>query len=386
LNSSDRHLRIGIIAGEASGDILGSGLIEAIQKRYPTAQFEGIAGPRMIRAGCWPLYPGDVIAVMGIFEVLRHLPRILRTRRELLQRFLVDPPDLVIGIDSPDFNLDLELKLREAGIRTAHYVSPSVWAWRQKRVFKIARAVDLMLALFPFEAQFYRDHKVPVVCVGHPLAEMIPDKLDVAGIRAELGLDPNRPTVALLPGSRMGEVSRLGGVFLQAAAKLAAERPELQFVAPMASNKLAVHFSALIEQLAPDVDLTLIDGQSREVMGAADAIMLASGTATLEATLLRKPMVVAYRMAWLTWALLKLTGIIKAKRISLPNLLADADLVPELIQQDANPERLAKELSKALDDTVYREMLQAQFETIHHDLRKDASEQAAQAVLKVIDA
>jgi len=285
------------VAGEVSGDVLGAGLIRELKKRLPNVEFEGIAGPRMQRDGCTSLYPMDALTVMG-FEALERVPQILRIRRELAQRFLANPPDLFIGIDAPDFNLGLERRLRDGGVRTVHYVSPTVWAWRRWRIHKIKRAVDHMLALFPFEEDFYRQRSVPVTFVGHPLADVIPMRYDQGAVRKELGLPLDRRIVALLPGSRMSELRRLADVFVQTALWLYRRHPELHFVAPFASEQTKAVFEQAIERHAAQaLPITVQSFRSREAMGAADIVLCASGTATLEAALLGRPMVVTYRVS-----------------------------------------------------------------------------------------
>lgn len=376
--------RIGIVAGEASGDFLGADLMAAIKRRIPDVRFEGIAGPRMVAAGCRALYPSDKLAVMGLVEVLAHLPEILAIRRRLLQHFLRDPPDVVIGIDAPDFNLPLETKLRAAGVRTVHYVSPTVWAWRQRRVHGIAKAVDLMLTVFPFEADFYRGHGVPVRFVGHPLADAIPLESDRQAARRRLGIEAQAKVVALLPGSRRGEVQRLAGVFLGAALRCRRVHPELVFVAPMAGADVRGLFEQALAQEAPELPVTLVDGQSQQALAAADVALLASGTVALEALLLRRPMVVAYRLAPLTHWLLTRLRMLKIARYSLPNLLAGREVVPELVQDEANADNLATALLGLLEDPRRSDQLQGLFGEIHRSLRCDASAQAAVAVLELI--
>ena len=379
-------LRIGLVAGEASGDILGAGLIQAIRRRHPDAVFEGVAGPQMEAAGCKALFPAEKLSVMGLVEVLGHLPELLRIRRQLVEHFTANPPDVFIGIDAPDFNLTLEGRLRRAGIRTVHYVSPSVWAWRQGRVKKIARNVDRVLTLFPFEAQFYEEHGVPVSFVGHPLADLIPAVPDRAAARAALGLPSEGRVLALLPGSRMGEVSRLAQVFIDTARVLRARYPDLRFVVPFANRTTEAFFQATLTAAGDGLPITLLQGRSREVMTAADAVLLASGTAALEAMLLKRPMVVAYRLAPLTYFILKRLGVLKIARYSLPNLLAGQDVVAELIQHDATPERLAAAVGTLLDDDSQREEMIALFTRLHEALRRDASERAADAVLALAKA
>lgn len=370
-------LRVALVAGEASGDILGSGLMQALKAQHPDIEFMGVGGPRMEAQGLPSYFPMERLSVMGLFEVLGRLVELLLRRRRLVRTLIAERPDVFIGIDAPDFNLGLELKLRRAGIRTVHYVSPSVWAWRQKRVFKIREACDLMLTLFPFEAQFYQQHAVPVRFVGHPLANSIALEVDRAGARQALGLDPDATVVALMPGSRGGEVSRLGPLFLQAAALLNRQRPGLRFVLPCASVPRRDQLEQMLA--GQDLHLELLDGRSHEALAACDAVLIASGTATLEALLHKRPMVVAYRVANMTYRILK--RLVKSTFFSLPNLLAGRQLVPEFIQDEATAEALAEAVSALLHDG--QEQTEG-FAAIHLALRQDASTQAAEAVLQLV--
>jgi lipid-A-disaccharide synthase len=380
---TQKKLRIGIVVGEASGDILGAGLIEALraQSKLP-CEFVGVGGPRMLAAGFHSLFDMERLSVMGFVEPLKRLPELLSMRRQLREHFLHWPADLVIGIDAPDFNLGLELWLRERGIKTAHYVSPSVWAWRRGRVHKIRRAVDLMLALFPFEEQFYRDHDVPVACVGHPLADQLPLQTDVAAARAQLNLPVDRQIVALLPGSRGGEVAQMGQALLDTAAWLLQRRPELLFVLPAANAARRAQIDALLQGLPQALPLSVLDGQSQAAMAAADVVLMASGTTTLEALLLKKPMVVVYRMGAWTFALVR--KLVPLPQISLPNLLAQRELVPERLQNEVRPEVLGPLLLELLDNKAARERLAQEFLQIHQSLRRDASTRAAAALLDLV--
>ncbi len=374
---------IAMVAGEASGDILGSGLIRSLRKRYPNARFVGIGGDEMIAAGFHSLVPMERLSVMGLVEVLGRLRELFAIRARLMDYLLANPPDVLIGIDSPDFTLGVEERCRKAGIATVHYVSPSVWAWRQKRIFRIARSVDLMLTLLPFEAQFYEEHQVPVAFVGHPLAERVPMEPDTAGARSALGLDQDRPVLAILPGSRAGEVERLGGLFLETARQLQAAHPDLQLVVPCINREREMQVRALADALEVRLPLTVVRGRSREVMAAADVVLLASGTATLEAMLLKKPMVVGYRLSNFSFAIL--SRLVKVPWVSLPNLLAGEELVPELLQQDATPEKLAAAVQERLDNSKERERLKEAFTGLHHVLRRNADERAAEAVSRLIE-
>jgi len=377
-------VRIGIVAGEASGDLLGAELIEAVRERLPGARFEGIGGPLMTAAGCHSLYPIERLSVMGLVEVLGHLPGLLAIRRSLRRHFLADPPDLFVGVDAPDFNLGLERALKRGGIATVHYVSPSVWAWRRYRVRKIARSTDLILTLFPFEADFYRDHRVPVRFVGHPLADLIPEHVDPADARKGLGLDAAAPTVAILPGSRRSEVKRLSAPFLATAAWCLQQRPELRFVVPAANPPARTMLEQALAAHPGDLPVTVVDGRAREAMAAADAVLLASGTATLEALLLKRPMVVAYRLAPVTYQLTR--WLLKTPFYSLPNLLAGRALVPEVTQEDVDPAVLGPQVLQCLEDNPRIRALQEQFGRIHHTLRRGASRRAAEAVLEMAGA
>ncbi|MDA7087373.1 lipid-A-disaccharide synthase [Pseudomonas sp. SA3-5] len=370
-------LRVALVAGEASGDILGAGLMQALKARHPQIEFIGVGGPRMQAEGLNPYFPMERLAVMGLVEVLGRLPELLLRRRRLIRTLIDAKPDVFIGIDAPDFNLGLELTLRRAGIKTVHYVSPSVWAWRQKRVLKIRDACDLMLTLFPFEAQFYDAHQVPVRFVGHPLADAIPLQADRVAARVALDLPQDSAVVALLPGSRGGEVARLGALFLDAAVRLRTLRPGIRFVVPCASPERRVQLEQLL--VGRDLPLTLLDGRSHDALAACDAVLIASGTATLEALLYKRPMVVAYKVASLTYLILK--RLVSSAYISLPNLLAERMLVPELIQDAATPEALAQALAPLLNDG---EVQTEGFDVIHRALRRDASAQAADAVLKLM--
>lgn len=373
-----RPLKIALVAGEASGDILGAGLMQALKARHPDAQFIGVGGPRMQAEGLDSYFPMERLAVMGLVEVLGRLPELLKRRRRLIRTLIDERPDVFIGIDAPDFTLGVELKLRQAGIRTVHYVSPSVWAWRQKRVLKIRQACDLMLTLFPFEAQFYEAQQVPVCFVGHPLADTIDLHADRAAARRVLGLAEAGSVVALMPGSRGGEVERLGSLFLDTAARLRALRPGLCFVLPCANAERRAQVEAMLA--GRELPVQLLDGRSHEALAACDAVLIASGTATLEALLFKRPMVVAYRVAPLTYRILK--RLVKSPYISLPNLLAGRLLVPELIQDAATPETLAATLLPLLDDGHVQT---EGFDAIHRALRRGASERAAEAVLQLVE-
>ncbi|HGY9626148.1 TPA: lipid-A-disaccharide synthase [Pseudomonas putida] len=372
------QLCVALVAGEASGDILGSGLMRALKARHPDVRFIGVGGPLMEAEGLVSYFPMERLAVMGLVEVLGRLRELLKRRKELIQTLIAEKPDVFIGIDAPDFNLTIELKLRQAGIKTVHYVSPSVWAWRQKRVLKIREGCDLMLTLLPFEAKFYEEKGVPVRFVGHPLADTIPLEADRQAARTALGLGEG-PLVALMPGSRGGEVERLGALFLDAAERLRERVPGVRFVSPCANPSRRAQLEQMLQ--GRDLPLTLLDGRSHEALAACDAVLIASGTATLEALLYKRPMVVAYRLAPLTYWILK--RMVKSPYVSLPNLLAQRLLVPELLQDAATSDALAQTLAPLVTDGTQQT---DSFDRIHRTLRRDASNQAADAVLALLGA
>jgi lipid-A-disaccharide synthase len=374
-------LRVAVVAGEHSGDQLGAALIKALRARVPALQCFGVAGPKMIAAGCEAWAGSEELAVMGLTEVLRHLPRLLRLRGALRRRLLAAPPDVFVGIDSPEFNLRLARQLKAAGIPTVQYVSPQVWAWRQGRVRNIARACDLVLCLLPFETQFYADHGVRAVFVGHPLADQIPLPADRAGARRALELPADATVIALLPGSRLFEVKLLGAPFAAAAAELAARRPAWRFVAPMASAAVRKAFEREIAQVPHVPAIQLFDGQAQRALAACDAAIVASGTATLETLLTGRPMVAAYKMNATTAFLLRAMGLVKVRYFSQPNLLAGRALVPELLQEQVSGGALAAALLHELEDRDHLHELSAQFAAVHRSLRRDGADQAAQAIL-----
>ncbi|MGK0442102.1 MAG: lipid-A-disaccharide synthase [Pseudohongiellaceae bacterium] len=377
-----KRLYIGIVVGEVSGDILGASLMQAIQCKHPDAQFEGIGGPLMLAQGFNSLFAMEGLSVMGLVEPLKRLPELLRIRKTLKHHFTNNKPDLFLGIDSPDFNLDLELALRQEAVLTAHYVSPSVWAWRSGRVVKIAKAVDRMLTLFPFEAQFYHEHNVPVSFIGHPLADEFPLENNQLKARAELSITNDNPLVALLPGSRGGEVRMLGEVFIETARWCLHQRPDLRFIMPAANEARYQQLQVMLNEKGKGLPIQLIQGHSQQAMAASDMVLMASGTTTLEAMLLKRPMVVAYKMARFSYAII--SRLIKSKYISLPNLLANESLVPEVLQNDVRPEMLGPLVLEALQNRQKREMLQQRFSEIHQELKAGASERAAEVLLKMI--
>ena len=381
-------VRIALVAGEASGDLLGAGLIAELRKRYPDAQFAGIGGDAMRGAGMDTWFDATELAVMGLSEVLRHLPRLLRLRRSLRERVLAWKPDVFIGVDAPDFNLGVEKWLKKRGTRTVHYVSPSVWAWRESRAAKIGQSASRVLCLFPMEPAIYAKHRVDARFVGHPLADEMPVDPDRLAMREQLGIDPDRPVLALLPGSRVGEIERLAATFLSAAARVLEEMPDLQIVVPIANAPANLAFRRVLGG-HPDISnlqpaLRLMVGNARRLMIASDVVLLASGTATLEAMLAKRPMVVAYKVAPLTYTLVKGLGMLKVKNYSLPNVLAGERIVPELMQRDCTPQKLAQATLTMLRDGEAMERIGPRFRELHLQLRQDASARAADAVAELL--
>ncbi|GAB3353887.1 lipid-A-disaccharide synthase [Lysobacter tyrosinilyticus] len=383
-------MRIALVAGEASGDLLGAGLIAELRKRYPNARFAGIGGDAMRAEGMDTWFDASELAVMGLAEVLKHLPRLLRLRRSLRDQVLAWKPDVFIGIDAPDFNLGVEKWLKKRGVRTVHYVSPSVWAWREKRAAKIGQSANRVLCLFPMEPAIYARHRVDARFVGHPLADEMPLDPDRQAMRQQLGLDPDRPVLALLPGSRVGEIERLGAIFLAAAKRVLEDVPNLHIVVPIPNTAANAAFKRVLVA-HPDADalrpsLRMLVGNARRLMIASDVVLLASGTATLEAMLAKRPMVVAYRIAATTYALVKGLGMLKVKNFALPNVLAGERVVPELMQRDCTPEKLAAATLAMLRDEEAMERIAPRFRELHLQLRQDASARAADAVAELLPA
>ena len=378
---------IALVAGEVSGDILGAGLIRQLKIHYPQARFIGIAGPRMLAEGCESLVDMEELSVMGLAEILKHLPRLLKIRNNVIQTMLREKPDVYIGIDAPDFNLGVELKLKVNGIKTIHYVSPSVWAWRQNRIHKIAKATHQVLAFLPFEKAFYDKFNVPCRFVGHTMADAVPLKPNRIEARQHLNLDANQRYLAILVGSRGSEVAFLTEPFLQTALLLKQRFPDLQFLVPLVNEKRRAQFEAIKAQVAPNLAMHVIDGNARQVLIAADAALLASGTAALEAMLCKSPMVVGYKMKALTYCLAK--RLVKSKYISLPNLLADEMLVPEMIQEECAPALLAEKLAVYFSTEEaaleHRRVLIQRFTDLHRLIQCGADQQAAQAVIDLLE-
>jgi lipid-A-disaccharide synthase len=381
---SEKILKVGIVAGEASGDILAAGLIKQLKKHYPNAIFEGIAGPKMLAQGCQSLFDMEELSVMGLVEVLSRIRRLVFVRKSMLNHFLANPPDVFIGVDAPDFNLGLELKLKKQGIKTVQYVSPTVWAWREKRIFKIAKATHLVLSIFPFEKQVYDKHQIPCEFVGHTMADDIAIKPDKQKARHSLQLQENTTVLALLPGSRKREVDTLLDVFIQSCLLVKSDIAELKVLIPVINRQRKDQVDEYIQTHKPDLCIQVVIGHAREAMIASDAVLLASGTATLEAMLCKKNMVTAYKLNGLTYQMMK--WLYKAKYFALPNVLADEKLIPELLQDNVTPENISKLLLPMLTTQNAEQLaLVAKFETLHESLKKDADVQAALAVTNLIE-
>ena len=378
---------IAIVAGEVSGDILGAGLINALKLHYPNARFIGVAGEQMKKAGCETLFDMEELSVMGLAEVLKHLPRLLKRRKQVIETMLEMKPDVFIGIDAPDFNLTVEEKLKANGIKTIHYVSPSVWAWRQNRVHKIKRATDLVLAFLPFEKAFYDKFDTPCRFIGHTMADAIALKPNRTEACEKLGLDESKRYVAILMGSRGSEIQFLAEPFLKTAQLLKEKHPDLKFLVPMVNEKRQAQLEAIKANITPELELHILQGQARQAMIAAECTLLASGTAALEAMLCKSPMVVGYKMKPLTYWLAK--KLVKTEYISLPNLLANAPLVPEMIQEECNPDNLAWSLNHYLSNNIeslkQKNELKHRFTDLHKLIQCDADAQAAQAVVDVLE-
>ncbi len=377
--ASSTRFRIGIVAGEASGDVLGAALIRALRREIPNLEIEGIAGPRMQQEGCRSLFPMEMLSVIGITELLGSLWSILSMRRKLLRHFLLNPPDLFIGIDAPQFNIGFERKLKEAGIRTVHYVSPTVWAWRSYRIRDIRKAVDHMLVLFPFEEELYRKHGIPVTFVGHPLADEFGEVPDRMTVRRTLGLPEDSVIIGLLPGSRRSELQRHADLFVRTAQWLHRRNSKLSFAAAFVGEATQAQFvDAVTRNGARDLPLTVLSGQSRDVMIAADVVVLASGTAALEAALLKRVMVVTYKVSWITYSLVRM--LLHVRMISMVNNLAGRELVPELLQHRATSVAIGRAVEYFLTHPERRDEVVAEMDHMAKTLRKDASRCAADVI------
>jgi len=373
-------LKVGIVAGEASGDLLGAHMVKALKNRVPGVEFVGIGGPKMQAAGVNSLFPMEKLAVRGYVEVLRHYREIVKIRHKLLRHFVENPPDVFIGVDAPDFNLDLETKLKKRGIPTVHYVSPSIWAWRGERIHKIARAVSHMLVLFPFEKKLYDAAGIPATYVGHPSADMLPEQPNRIAAREQLRLSQNDPVIALLPGSRQSEVRYMAKLFVQTASMIAAVSPNVHFLVPLLSRETRNLFETeLYRAGGGDLPLTILFGHAHVAMTAADAVLVASGTATLEAALLKCPMVITYKMSTLTWRMMQRRKYLPY--VGLPNILSGRFIVPELLQDDATPENLSQAVLNLVNDGPVRGKLTRAFSRLHFDLKQNTAERAVDAIL-----
>ncbi|MAZ39282.1 MAG: lipid-A-disaccharide synthase [Legionellales bacterium] len=379
-----KPLCIAIVAAEDSGDILGADLIMALRQYYPDAKFIGVAGSRMLSVGCESLIPLSKLSVMGIIEVLKQLRQLLKLRNTICDFFIKNPPDVYIGIDAPDFNLPIEKKLKSQGIPTVHYVSPTIWAWREKRIHKIAKSVDMMLTVFPFEAAFYEKYGIPVRFVGHPLADKLLPSNDVSALRKKLSLPQKALVIALLSGSRKSELTHIAPSFIQAAQQSLLEKPDLIFITAAPNQQRADQFRHLLNKYAPNLSVTIYIDQSRDVIAAADLVLLASGTATLETLLLGKPMIVGYKVPWLNYIIGKI--LIKIDKFALPNILASEHIVPEFIQTCCTADNLKNTLLEQLANLPMSEMLDIKYEKIREGLKRNASEHAAYTVSQIIDA
>jgi lipid-A-disaccharide synthase len=377
-------MKIGIVANEPSGDLLGAAVARELKIREPNARMIGVAGPQLQAAGCETLVPMERLSVMGLIDPLLRLGELLRIRRDLIRYFLDWRPDVVIGVDAPDFNLRIERRLRDAGIRTVHLVSPTVWAWRTGRVRTIRKSVDLMLSIFPFEEDFLRRQGVPVRYIGHPLADEILPQYDPVPARTRLGLPPDGPVLALLPGSRVSEMRLLAGPFLQTARWCLHRRPELRFVVPLVTPTLREIFTATLHRDAPGLVLTLVDGRSRDAIAAADCVLTASGTATLETLLIGRPMVVGYRISPLTYRLISGLRLVKVPHVAMANLLVGHELAPELIQDRCRAELMGPAVLDFLEDPQRVRDVESAYGKVRDELRRNAAGEAAAAVLELV--
>jgi lipid-A-disaccharide synthase len=372
---------MGMVAGEPSGDLLGGLLLQGLRAHWPQAKVSGIVGPLMMAQGFEALWPSEKLAVRGYVEVLRHYREIVGIRKQLRARLLADPPDIFIGVDAPDFNLDLEYALKAQGVPTVHFVCPSIWAWRADRIAKIRRSVDHVLCIFPFEEALLASHGIAATYVGHPIAQAIPMQTDTAAAKLALGLDPERPVVALLPGSRASEITYLAERFTQASQHMLAAQPNLQFVLPaMPALKSSIDVIVARQQMTPHIQV--LSGQSHRALAACDVTLIASGTATLEAALFKKPMVIAYNMNWLSWQAMRRQKL--QAWVGLPNILCQDFVVPELLQDAATPSALAQAVLDWLGAPARIDQLHQRFTQLHHSLLRDTPELAFHAIQKVL--
>lgn len=383
--TAGRPLRVGIVAGEASGDLLGAHLIQALRKHDAGLEFFGIAGPKMIAAGAKALFPMEKLAVRGYVEVLRHYREIVGIRAQLIEKFLADPPDLFIGIDAPDFNLDLEIALKNGGIKTVHYVSPSIWAWRKDRIKKIGKAVDHVLVIFPFEKKIYDDAGIAATYVGHPLADMLPAEPDRAAARETLKVRPHETVIAMMPGSRQSELHYMAELFVRTAKEIHRKRPDVRFLVPLVSRETRARFElAMYRHDARDLPITVLFGHAHAAVTAANVVLVASGTATLEAALLKRPMVITYKMSPLTYRMMVRKALLPY--VGLPNILAGRFIVPELLQRDATPENLCHALLNLVGDQEVLKRTEEALGALQSALRQNASERLGEALLPLLRA
>jgi len=381
-------IKVGIVAGEASGDLLGSQLIQALKKKQPNIQFVGIAGPKMIACGAYSYYPMEQLSIRGYVEVLKHLPRLLSLRKRLYKTLLKEKIDIFIGVDAPDFNFWLEKKLKKRGIKTIHYVSPSIWAWRKNRIYKIKQCVDHLLTLFPFEAPYYQEVGIPVTYVGHPLAEIIPIEPNTIQSRKTLKIKKNTLVIAMLPGSRVSEVEQHAWLFVETAKKIHEKHPEVLFLVPLITRQTRDIFqNAVIDANAQlkdfNLPIQLLFGHAHDAMEAADLVVVASGTATLEAALLKKPMVITYRMPNLSWQILKRMRL--QPYVGLPNILAERFVVPELLQDEATSDNICEAVMKMVRDVNYANSIKTEFLKIHYQLKNNSADRAANVILNLLN-
>lgn len=377
-HNSNQSITIALVAGEASGDTLGADLLAELKARYPSARFVGIGGPKMIALGMDSWYPMETLSVMGFFEVLKRLPQLLKLRKQLIQRLIELKPDVFIGIDAPDFNFTVEKRLKQQGIKTVHYVGPSVWAWREKRLQKIQRAVDGVLVLFPFEPQYYHRYQIPVECVGHPLAQQVPAIPDKVSARNRLGFAEDEQVTAILPGSRMSEINQMVDPYLQAAAQLLKTYPAMRFVIPVIHDRARQRIEEALEKWQLDGQVRLLQGQAQLALEACDQALVTSGTATLECALMRRPLVLAIKVHPLSYWIM--SRLATTKWIGLPNILAQQEIVPELIQEQATAKKIAAELTNLIESEALRDKQLGFFEQQYQQLKQPSAQIAVDAI------